>query len=97
MSKRAANTRLIGPRSRPGGRAGLILMRMNGITAIPGAAQIATGAIHRSIDNLRKDANIVARSTDVTSRETLGALVGREIHALSIEALTPDELAGKSR
>jgi acid stress-induced BolA-like protein IbaG/YrbA len=29
--------------------------------------------------------------------KTLGALVGREIHALSIEALTPDELAGKSR
>jgi len=25
----------------------------------------------------------------------LGALMGREIHALSIEALTPDELAGK--
>jgi len=38
-------------------------------------AHIATGAIHRSIDNLRKDADIVARSTDVTSRETLGALV----------------------
>jgi acid stress-induced BolA-like protein IbaG/YrbA len=29
--------------------------------------------------------------------KTLGELVGREIHALSIEALTPDELAGKSR
>jgi len=29
--------------------------------------------------------------------KTLGALVGREIHALSIETLTPDELAGKSR
>ena len=29
--------------------------------------------------------------------KTLGALVGREIHALSIEALTPGELAGKSR
>ena len=29
--------------------------------------------------------------------KTLGALVGREIHALSIEALTPDELAVKSR
>jgi len=28
---------------------------------------------------------------------TLGALMGREIHALSIEALTPDELAGKGR
>jgi acid stress-induced BolA-like protein IbaG/YrbA len=28
---------------------------------------------------------------------TLGALMGREIHALSIEALTPEELAGKSR
>jgi acid stress-induced BolA-like protein IbaG/YrbA len=28
---------------------------------------------------------------------TLGELVGREIHALSIEALTPEELAGKTR
>ena len=27
----------------------------------------------------------------------LGALVGREIHALSIEALTPDEIAGRGR
>ena len=27
--------------------------------------------------------------------KTLGALMGREIHALSIEALTPDEQAGK--
>jgi len=26
---------------------------------------------------------------------TLGALVGREIHALSIDALTPDELAAR--
>jgi len=29
--------------------------------------------------------------------KALGALMGREIHALSIEALTPEELAGKSR
>jgi acid stress-induced BolA-like protein IbaG/YrbA len=29
--------------------------------------------------------------------QTLGALVGREIHALSIEALTPDELAARGR
>jgi acid stress-induced BolA-like protein IbaG/YrbA len=29
--------------------------------------------------------------------QTLGALMGREIHALSIEALTPEELAGKGR
>ena len=29
--------------------------------------------------------------------KTLGTLVGREIHALSIEALTPEELDGKSR
>ena len=29
--------------------------------------------------------------------KTLGELVGREIHALSIEALTPDELAGRGR
>ena len=27
--------------------------------------------------------------------QTLGALMGREIHALSIEALTPEEAAGK--
>jgi len=27
----------------------------------------------------------------------LGALMGREIHALSIEALTPEEVAGKGR
>ena len=29
--------------------------------------------------------------------KALGALMGREIHALSIEALTPEELAGKGR
>jgi len=45
------------------------------ITAIPGAAQTATGMIHRSADNLRKDASIVARSNDVSSRETPGALI----------------------
>jgi acid stress-induced BolA-like protein IbaG/YrbA len=29
--------------------------------------------------------------------KALGALMGREIHALSIEAVTPDERVGKSR
>jgi acid stress-induced BolA-like protein IbaG/YrbA len=29
--------------------------------------------------------------------KALGALMGREIHALSIEALTPEELAGRNR
>ena len=29
--------------------------------------------------------------------KALGALMGREIHALSIEALTPEERVGKSR
>jgi acid stress-induced BolA-like protein IbaG/YrbA len=29
--------------------------------------------------------------------KALGPLMGREIHALSIEALTPEELAGKGR
>jgi acid stress-induced BolA-like protein IbaG/YrbA len=29
--------------------------------------------------------------------KALGALMGREIHALSIEALTPDEFAARSR
>lgn len=29
--------------------------------------------------------------------KTLGELMGREIHALSLEALTPEELAARSR
>jgi acid stress-induced BolA-like protein IbaG/YrbA len=29
--------------------------------------------------------------------KALGALMGREIHALSIEALTPEEAAGRNR
>jgi hypothetical protein len=45
------------------------------IAAIPSAMQSATSAIHRSGKALEKDANIVARSTAVESRDTLHALV----------------------
>jgi hypothetical protein len=45
------------------------------ITAIPSALQSATGAIHRAGKALEKDANVVARSTAVESRDTLSALI----------------------
>lgn len=45
------------------------------IAAIPSALQSATGAINRSLKKLDEDANVVARSTAVESRDTLQALV----------------------
>lgn len=45
------------------------------IAAIPSALQSATSAIHRSLKSLDKDANVIARSTAVGSRDTLDALI----------------------
>ena len=45
------------------------------IAAIPSALQSATSAIHRSVKTLAKDADVVAKSPAVESRETLNALV----------------------
>jgi hypothetical protein len=45
------------------------------IAAIPSALQSATSAIHRSGKALEKDANVVAKSSAVESRDTLGALI----------------------
>ena len=45
------------------------------IAAIPGALQSATGAIHRSGKALEKDANVIARSSAVESRDTIHALI----------------------
>ena len=42
---------------------------------IPSALQSATSAIHRAVKSLEMDANVVARSSDVASRDTLSALV----------------------
>jgi len=45
------------------------------IAAIPSALQSATGAIHRAGKVLDKDAAVVAKSSAIESRDTLGALI----------------------
>jgi hypothetical protein len=45
------------------------------VLGIPGALQSATGAINRNLRALEKDANVIARSPAVESRETVQALV----------------------
>jgi hypothetical protein len=47
---------------------------MSSITAIPGATQIATGAIQRSTKALARDAAVVA-TPGVASRDLVAALV----------------------
>jgi hypothetical protein len=52
--------------------------RMNdiaSIAALPSALQSATSTIHRAVKSLEKDANVVAGSSAVESRDTLNALV----------------------
>ena len=48
---------------------------MTEVAFIPSALQSATSAIHRAVKSLEKDANVVARSSAVESRDTLSALV----------------------
>ena len=48
---------------------------MTEVAFIPSALQSATSAIHRAVKTLEKDASVVARSSDVDSRDTLTALV----------------------
>ena len=67
-----------GPGSQNGPAIRLYSRRMTdiaSIAAIPSALQSATGAIQRSGKALEKDANVVARSTAVESRDTLNALI----------------------
>lgn len=61
---------------------------MSDVSAIPssGAAQIATGAIKRSMSNLGQDASVVANSSDVTSPATLAALVDAKQQVLYTKA-----------
>jgi hypothetical protein len=56
------------------------------IAAIPSALQSATGAIHRAVKSLEKDANVVARSTAVESRDTLNAFVESRQQVLYTQA-----------
>jgi len=45
------------------------------IASIPSALQSATSTIHRAVKAAEKDAAVVANSSTVESRETIGALV----------------------
>lgn len=56
------------------------------IASIPAALQSATGAIQRAGDNLKKDANVVARSSAVESRDTLNALIDSRQQVLYTQA-----------
>ena len=61
---------------------------MSDVSAIPsaGAVQIAASAIRKSNDNLNLDASVVANSTDVTSPDTLAALVDAKQQVLYTKA-----------
>lgn len=56
------------------------------IAGIPGALQSATGAINRNLRALDKDANVIARSQAVESRETVHALVDSRQQLLYTQA-----------
>jgi hypothetical protein len=56
------------------------------IASIPTALQSATSAIHRAGENLKKDANVVARSNSVESRDTLNALIDSRQQVLYTQA-----------
>jgi hypothetical protein len=59
---------------------------LSAVGAIPNALQSATGAIHRSGRNLEKDANVIARSSAVDARETVGTLVDSRQQVLYTQA-----------
>jgi hypothetical protein len=65
---------------------GVAWTTMNPLTEIPGALQSATGAIHKSLRKLDQNAHVVANSTDVTSRDTVEALIDSRQQVLYTQA-----------
>jgi len=59
---------------------------VSAIGGIPAAQQSATSAINKSVRALEKDANVVARSSGVEARETVGALVDSRQQVLYTQA-----------
>lgn len=59
---------------------------MTSITAMSSAPQIATNAIKRSVQNAARDASVVANSPDVTSRDTIEALIDARQQVLYVKA-----------
>lgn len=56
------------------------------LAAIPSALQSATSAIQKSVEGLAQDANTVARSQDVMSRDVLPALIDSRQQVLYTQA-----------
>jgi hypothetical protein len=59
---------------------------MSTITALPAPQQIATNAIKRSVQNVTRDASVVANSQGVTSADTIGALIDARQQVLYVKA-----------
>jgi hypothetical protein len=56
------------------------------VGAIPTALQSATGAINRAVKAVAKDADVVAKSSGVEARDTIGALVDSRQQVLYTQA-----------
>jgi hypothetical protein len=59
---------------------------VNAISSIPGALQSATSAIQKAVKGLANDANTVAQSGDVMSKDVLPALVDSRQQVLYTQA-----------
>lgn len=59
---------------------------MTDITALPGPAAIATGAIRRSVDQLARDAQVVANAQGVEMRDTVAAMIDARQQVLYTKA-----------
>jgi hypothetical protein len=59
---------------------------MTDLTALPGPAAIATSAIHRSVDQLARDAHVVANSQGVEMRDTVAAMIDARQQVLYTKA-----------
>jgi hypothetical protein len=76
------------PNSRKAARCGRSFRHMTDISAIPAAtaAQIATSAIRKSQNDLRKDASVVASQSDPSSQDAITAMVDARQQVLYTKA-----------
>ncbi len=59
---------------------------MTSITSLPSVQQIATSAIKRSVQNVTRDASVVANSQDAGAANTVEALVDSRQQLLYVKA-----------
>jgi hypothetical protein len=79
-------TDAIRPRSRIAQKDWVYAWPVNTITSLPSAQQIATGAIKRSVQNVTRDASVVANSQNITSANTVEALIDSRQQLLYVKA-----------